>query len=159
MWPDLTSLWDGEIADISMSNYSWTWTNPRTLISPPEWRGSGLLVPRGDGEVPMEQRLRAGERTVRMRFTGRRDNTGAPVADEAQQLLDALDEFTDSVYLAARDTDHTLSISVTDRRGTEWTGRCQPLAFDWAEQDESGEEECNAVLRLYLPQALTAGGS
>ena len=153
--PDLSEVYDGSIAGVDMDHGAWLWGNPRVLIGPSDKRGSGLEVPRGDGEVPMPQRLMAHEESLNIVFIGDVDRDGVPADNPQSQLIRNLRWFEQNVYLATPDADHCVAIDVVDPGGVEWMGRCQMRSFRWGDSDSAeGLTTCRATLRVYLPQRL-----
>lgn len=159
--PDVTTVYTGTIATISMSNPAWAWTNPRVLLNPPPRRGSNVTIGRADGDLPRVRRGAALEVSLQMLFVGDVNKSGTPYADATEGLIDNLDEFTSSVYDATPGTDNCVAISVTPPGGGARTGRCQLIGFEWGDADTAmGLMMCRAVLRVVLPSGrLGAVGS
>lgn len=155
--PDLTSVYDGEIAGESLNTANRIWQNPRVLLQPPPKRGSNVVVPRSDGEVAMLHREGVTEASLRILFIGDCDEDGAPSANPEQALLDALESFDTTVYQHAG---ATATLWVRTPGGTYWSGECQPLSFEWGDAETAeGLTTCRSVMRILLPQRLVEVGS
>lgn len=150
--PDLTAVYDGEIAGQSLNTANRIWQNPRVLLAPPAKRGQNLVVPRAAGSVPMLHLPAEQEVSLRVVFIGDVNAAGVTQPNPAGALLDALEAFRDAVLLHGG---VDVACWVTDPRGQRHEGRVQPVGFDWGDsEDASGLATCRSVLRLKMAQPL-----